>query len=87
MQIDLAREEMWSAPVGRDGIDVKVSQGTVWITQESDPEDHVLQGPAEFEAHRGGKIVLYALTPAHVEVVRPWPEQHPGLLLAIGATR
>ncbi len=77
MLVDLDESRTWSAPVRRDGVDLRVAQGTVWITQEADPDDHVLSAPATFESRRGGKIVVYALTPARVEVVRPWPLVRP----------
>lgn len=42
--------------------------GTVWLTRESDPEDHVLTAPAVFTSHRRGRLAVEALTRAIVEV-------------------
>lgn len=73
MLIDLNEQETWSAPVGKDGVDIRVASGSVWVTQATDPEDHVLEAPGALESRRPGKVVVFALTPARFEVVRPWP--------------
>jgi DUF2917 family protein len=73
MLIDLNEQETWSAPVGKDGVDIRVASGSVWVTQATDPEDHVLAAPGALESRREGKVVVFALTPARFEVVRPWP--------------
>ncbi len=74
MLIDLEEQETWSSPVGKDGVDIRVASGSVWVTQATDPEDHVMAAPGAFESRRAGKVVVFALTPARFEVVRPWPE-------------
>lgn len=75
MVITLSEAETWSTPVGRDGVDLRVTSGSVWVTQATDPEDHVLDAPGALESRRAGKIVVFALTPARFEVVRPWPAE------------
>lgn len=42
--------------------------GIVWITQEGDVEDHVLEQGDEFQPSRRGRIVIWALTDSQVEV-------------------
>ncbi len=74
--LELNESKTWSGAAGRDGIQVRVSAGTVWVTQESDPEDHVLAAPCVFDSRPGGRVVVYALTPASVEVL-PEHEAHP----------
>jgi hypothetical protein len=69
MQVDLNQAKTWSGGAGREGIQVRVNAGTVWVTQEADPEDHVLAAPCVFDSRPGGRVVVYALTPARVEVV------------------
>jgi len=68
MMLDLSPSQTWSAHVGRAGIEVRVASGDVWITRERDLEDHVLNGPGTFDSTWKGKLVIYALSPAHLEV-------------------
>ncbi len=69
MMLDLSQSQTWSANVGRAGIEVRVASGDVWITRERDLEDHVLTGPETFDSTWKGKLVIYALSPARVEVM------------------
>ncbi len=68
MMLDLSQSQTWSAKVGRAGIEVRVASGDVWITRERDLEDHVVTGPDTFDSTWKGKLVIHALSPAHVEV-------------------
>ncbi len=72
MMLDLSQSQTWSANVGRAGIEVRVASGDVWITRERDKEDHVLTGPDAFNSTQKGKLVIYALSPARIEV-KPLP--------------
>ncbi len=69
MMLDLSQSQTWSAKVGRAGIEVRVASGDVWITRERDLEDHVVTGPDTFDSTWKGKLVIYALSPAQVEVI------------------
>lgn len=73
MVITLSEAETWAAPVDGDGVDIRVTSGSVWVTQATDPDDHVLDAPGSLESRRPGKVVVFALTPARFEVARPWP--------------
>jgi hypothetical protein len=68
MLLDLANAQTWSAEVGRAGIDVRVRSGEVWITRQRDEEDHVLHAGDELKSDWRGKLVVYALSPAALEV-------------------
>jgi len=68
MTLDLVTAQTWSAEVGRAGMDVRVRSGEVWITRQRDQEDHVLHAGEALKSDWRGKLVLYALTPAEVEV-------------------
>ncbi len=68
MMLDLSQSQTWSAKVGRAGLEVRVASVDVWITRERDAEDHVLSGPDTFDSTWKGKLVIYALSPAKVEV-------------------
>ena len=73
MRLDLVTAQTWSAEVGRAGIDLRVRSGEVWITRQRDQEDHVLRAGEELRSDWRGKLVVYALSPAAVEVA-PLPD-------------
>jgi hypothetical protein len=64
--LELADSHAWSAEVGRAGIVVRLLSGTIWLTREGDPEDHVLSAPAVFTSARRGRLALVALGPARL---------------------
>jgi hypothetical protein len=64
--LELADSHAWSAEVGRAGIVIRLLSGTVWLTREGDPEDHVLSAPAVFTSSRRGRLALVALGPARL---------------------
>ncbi len=64
----LATSEVWSFEVPHAGLALRVLAGTVWLTQEADREDHVLEGPATFVADRRGRLAVEAITAAVVEL-------------------
>lgn len=68
MMLDLSESQTWSADVGRDGIQVRVRSGEVWITRQGDVIDHVLGPASSFESRRKGRLALFALTAARVEI-------------------
>jgi hypothetical protein len=47
---------------------IRVERGTVLVTQEGDPEDHVLEGRGELVVPAGGLAVAWAFTHARVAV-------------------
>jgi hypothetical protein len=68
MTLNLSESQTWTADVGRDGIEVQVRSGEVWLTRQNDPEDHVLRASEIFDSSWKGRLVLCALTPARIEV-------------------
>lgn len=68
MMLEFSESQTWSAEVGREGIQVRVRSGEVWITRQSDTVDHVVQAPEIFDSKRKGRLVLLALTHARVEI-------------------
>ncbi len=68
MNKHLATSEAMSAEVHGTGLEIHVLTGTVWVTQESDPEDHVLQAPATFVTHQHGRVALQAFADAEVQL-------------------
>jgi hypothetical protein len=68
MNKHLATSEAWSATVHGAGLQIRVLAGTVWVTQESDPEDHVLQAPATFVTREHGRVAMQAFADADVQI-------------------
>ena len=68
MNKHLATAEAWSTEAHGTGLEIHVLTGTVWVTQESDPEDHVLQAPATFVTHQHGRVAMQAFADAEVQV-------------------
>ena len=68
--INLTESAVWSTEINHGGVEIHVLAGTAWVTQEADPEDHVLVAPAVFTAQRRGRLVMAALAPTIVQVER-----------------
>lgn len=68
MMLALSESQTWSAEVGREGIQLRVRSGEVWITRQRDAVDHLVQAPEGFESAWKGRLVVFALTPARLEV-------------------
>jgi hypothetical protein len=49
---------------------IVVTQGTLWVTQEGDPQDYVLLPGERFVAGRNGTVVVEALTDAAMRFSR-----------------
>ena len=45
--------------------------GTCWVTQEGDARDYVIGPRAPFLVTRAGHVLVQALTPTRLEIVRP----------------
>ncbi len=69
--LDLGRDETWSRAFGARGAEVRCARGMVLVTREGDPEDHVLSGGASFTARGPGRVAVWALEPARVQVRAP----------------
>lgn len=53
------------------GARIACRQGTVWITQDGDVADTVLEAGQWFETARSGQILIYGLGAAEVDIVEP----------------
>ena len=49
---------------------ILVTNGTLWVTQEGDPQDYVLSAGERFVANRHGSVVVEALTDAAMRTLR-----------------
>jgi hypothetical protein len=66
--LDLARDDTWSWSMSARGAEVRCAIGVVMVTCEGDREDHVLSGGASFTARGPGRVAVWALEPARVEL-------------------
>ena len=66
----LADREVWTAQVGSAGLVVACEAGSVWVTQEGDPEDHVLAPGDRLHLVRRGLVAVQALRTSQVRVAR-----------------
>jgi Protein of unknown function (DUF2917) len=57
------------------GLVIRARQGTLWITQARDAEDHVIHAGERFVADRAGRLVLSAFERGEVELQWPTREQ------------
>lgn len=69
MTLELLEAEAWSTPVGREGLSLRCRSGSMWVTQEGDPEDHIVTAPGRFETRKPGKVAVVALGAARFEVL------------------
>lgn len=53
------------------GLRLRAERGTFLVTQEGDPEDHVLSPTQELRTARRGLVVVWALSDGAVEVEVP----------------
>ena len=49
---------------------ILVTNGTLWVTQEGDPQDYVISEGERFIANRHGSVVVEALTDASMRTSR-----------------
>jgi len=77
MILELNETGTWSAEVANEGMEIRVLAGTVWVTQASDPEDHVLGASGRFATSSRGRVAILSLTPARLEVAGAHRAQGP----------
>ncbi|HEY7724486.1 MAG TPA: hypothetical protein VH880_04080 [Anaeromyxobacteraceae bacterium] len=53
---------------GRKGLALRAGRGTFLVTQERDPEDHVLEPSRVYRARRRGLVVVWALSDGELDV-------------------
>lgn len=62
-EITLVGSQMMTVSGRRSGKEIRVLEGTVWITAEGDPQDYLVTAGGHFRAARRGKIVIESLDP------------------------
>jgi hypothetical protein len=85
-EITLANHKTWSIEGGRRGDVISCLSGTLWITQENDLKDYILEQGKDFWVTKPGAVVVQALQSAqykytlnelksHIEI-NPQPIHH-----------
>ena len=70
LNLELELDRTWSVVANGSGIVVCCDAGVVVVTCEGDAEDHVLSAGAAFVAARSGRLAIWALQPARLQVKR-----------------
>ena len=75
---ELAHRALWVLPAGAH--DVRALHGGLWITQDGDPRDIVLEAGQSVQTATRGRAVVYALSAARIAVqpALPQPVRHAG---------
>lgn len=69
LSLHLKPRQIVSLPdTGTEGVSVSVTRGSVWITQDRDIADIVLEPGQTHESRRRGQILIYGLSDADVEI-------------------
>jgi len=61
MFLQLAKNELLTIDVKRNGLRVRCRSGRLWVTQAGDSRDHLLGAGQEVLLLRGGRVVIHAL--------------------------
>ena len=70
LSLHLKRRQIVSLPdTGGAGVSVSVTRGSVWITQDHDLNDIVLERGQTHASPRRGQLLIYGLEEADVEIV------------------
>ena len=65
----------------RRGLTVRVAKGRIWLTRDGDIKDYILNAGESLEIGASGRVVVFGLTEAFVQVDEP--ERAPGLWTGI----
>jgi hypothetical protein len=70
MQLALRKEEYLVIGGDARSLSILCTAGSLWITQDRDMNDHVLNGGQVFTIDRKGRITLQALQDAQFNMIR-----------------
>ncbi len=63
-EVTLSRHKLWSIDGDRRGDVIRCSHGSLWITQEGDLRDYIVEAGKNFWVTRPGTVVVQALEDA-----------------------
>lgn len=61
-QFNLKKGDLWKSPDNFHVLSINCTQGTVWITQTGDREDHLLESGEIFKTLEEGLVVMQSLS-------------------------
>ena len=67
---NVSRNESLSI-AGRPGMIIRIAQGRVWLTRDGDIRDYVLSAGESMPLEASGRVVLFGLTEAFIQVDTP----------------
>jgi len=79
---ELAENQACRLVPGRDGVAIRVNSGCLVITQEGDPEDHVLLAGEDLRMSGSDAVVAWAMSPSSFVVTDAVAETRLGLAVA-----
>lgn len=65
-EIMLTANSFWSAYCNSNEIQVECQEGEVWITQEGDHRDIILQAQQQHRIEKRGLVIVQAITDARI---------------------
>jgi hypothetical protein len=69
--IDLRKGEIWRFERDLRGLSVVCTEGILWITQEGDLKDYVLEAGQRYVIARRGLVVVEACSDARLQIAPP----------------
>jgi hypothetical protein len=69
--IALRKGEVWPITSSLRGLAIECRQGILWVTQEGDPKDYILEPGQRFVVARRGSVVVEACSDARLRVAPP----------------
>lgn len=70
IELVMPKGSVWRIAGHPGSVTVACVSGSVWITQEEDPEDHVLSPAERFTPDRDGQTLAMALEESRISVCR-----------------
>jgi hypothetical protein len=70
-EINLDGMELLKLEFGRPGAGVMCTTGTLWLTQQGDPEDHLLKAGQSFTLNQQGIVLVQGLPWGKARILPP----------------
>ncbi len=70
-EVSLDRDGLYRMGDYRPGTTIYCKQGTLWVTQTGDLEDHIVRTGERFASAKPGVVVIQAISKSSVAIQRP----------------
>lgn len=71
------RGEVWRLGEDMRGLGIQCAEGALWVTQQGDPKDYVVEAGGQFVITRRGVVVVQAVRDSRLSIAPPL--EHSGL--------